>query len=85
MTPRTPEDVIYDAVVPEPRLLMPEDWAWSRLDSASGRIIADAAMEEWVRSVVRSDSARHGQTGRYPVVAGRRASPRGGRYRVGAG
>ena len=37
MTPsQTPEDVIYDAVaLPEPRLLMPEDWAWSRLDLVS--------------------------------------------------
>ena len=36
MTPsQTPEDVIYDvAALPEPRLLMPEDQAWSRLDLA---------------------------------------------------
>ena len=36
MTPsRTPEDVIYDvAPLPELRLLMPEDRAWSRLDLA---------------------------------------------------
>lgn len=36
MTPsRTPEDAIYDVVpLPELRLLMPEDWAWSRFDLA---------------------------------------------------
>ena len=36
MTPgRTPQDAIYDAAtLPEPRLLMPEDQAWSRLDLA---------------------------------------------------
>ena len=36
MTPsRTPEDVIYDAVaLPNPRLPLPEDAAWSRLDLA---------------------------------------------------
>lgn len=36
MTPsETPEDVIYDMVaLPDPRLLMPEDLGWSRLDLA---------------------------------------------------
>ena len=36
MTPgRTPEDAIYDAAaLPKLRLLMPEDWAWSRFDLA---------------------------------------------------
>ena len=36
MTPsRTPEDAIYDvAPLPRLRLLMPEDWAWSRFDLA---------------------------------------------------
>ena len=41
MTPSsTPEDAIYDvAALPKLRLLMPEDWAWSRLEPcASGRI-----------------------------------------------
>ena len=32
---RTPEDAVYDlAALPKLRLLMPEDWAWSRLDLA---------------------------------------------------